>query len=425
MSSPTNANGSVTVNHNGGTATDGIDTLWNIERLTFTDQSVELAGTNIAATGTAGHQRQLADRGPDTHGEHGGHRRRRRSRRLHDHVAGGSSTSAPGCRRTWDRRSPRRTVVVGLPLRAVVNFIDGSKARPEQVTGAATQPVINVNDVPVRAPTISSNTPSVNVPLTVSHGSIADDDGKPPAFGIQWFRGNTPIPGANATTYVPSDDDIGQTLRVVVTYTDLHGTAETVSAATAAVINVNDPPTGLAINNLAPVVGDVLTASGPSDLDGTSTSVFQRRWQAGSGSTFTDIPGATGRRSPSPIRRSASSCESSSRTPTTWVPRRRLPRRPPPLWSRRRLCRRRLCRRRPPTRSAAARRPRRWRTSSSVCRRRSGRSTLATQRRWSRRGRSRRSMWTSAGVPADATAVSLNVTATGTTGAGFVTVYPV
>ena len=132
--------------------------------------------------------------------------------------------------------------MVDLPLRAVVNFIDIEGA-PEQVTGDPTQPVTNVNDVPVGAPTISSNTPSVNVPVSVSTNSIADDDGKPAAFGIQWFRGNTPISGANATTYVPVNDDIGQTLRVVVTYTDLHGTAETVgSAATAAVAGTPPPP---------------------------------------------------------------------------------------------------------------------------------------------------------------------------------------
>ena len=38
------------------------------------------------------------------------------------------------------------------------------------------------------------------------------------------------IPGADATTYVPVGLDVGQTLRVVVTYTDLHGTLETLQS---------------------------------------------------------------------------------------------------------------------------------------------------------------------------------------------------
>ena len=49
-----NPNGSITVNHNGGTATDGIDTLWNIERVRFTDLSIGFGPfANTAATGTA------------------------------------------------------------------------------------------------------------------------------------------------------------------------------------------------------------------------------------------------------------------------------------------------------------------------------------------------------------------------------------
>ena len=59
-------------------------------------------------------------------------------------------------------------------------------------------PVANVNDVPVGAPIISSNTPTVGVSLTVGLGSIVDDDGEPPPLGVQWLRGNTnPYPGGD------------------------------------------------------------------------------------------------------------------------------------------------------------------------------------------------------------------------------------
>src|SRR3546814_2855869 len=45
----------MTVNHTGGTQTDGVDTLRNVERLQFADQTVEInpaASCNEPATGT-------------------------------------------------------------------------------------------------------------------------------------------------------------------------------------------------------------------------------------------------------------------------------------------------------------------------------------------------------------------------------------
>ena len=79
--------------------------------------------------------------------------------------------------------------------------------------------------------------PTVGVSLTVGLGSIVDADGEPSPLDVQWLRGNTNtvIPGATSTTYVPTAADLGQTLRVRVSYTDLQGTAETLlSTPTAA-----------------------------------------------------------------------------------------------------------------------------------------------------------------------------------------------
>src|SRR4029079_19366375 len=72
------------------------------------------------------------------------------------------------------------------------------------------------------------------------------------------------------------------------------GALETiVSPATLPVGNVNDAPMGLVIDNTAPNAGDVLTATAPRDLDGTTTAVFNYQWQAGDGATFTNIAGAS------------------------------------------------------------------------------------------------------------------------------------
>ena len=52
------------------------------------------------------------------------------------------------------------------------------------------------------------------------------------------------IAGATGATYTLADADVGH-IRVVASYTDGHGTAESVtSARPSAVANVNDAPTG-------------------------------------------------------------------------------------------------------------------------------------------------------------------------------------
>ena len=63
-----------------------------------------------------------------------------------------------------------------------------------------------------------------------------------------WFT----IDGATQADYTPGDSDVGQFLRVIVTYTDRHGPGKTLTTApTAAVDGVDDAPTGL---SLTPVI---------------------------------------------------------------------------------------------------------------------------------------------------------------------------
>ena len=64
-------------------------------------------------------------------------------------------------------------------------------------------------------------------------------------ISYQWQRDGVNVVGATGGELYAGNADVGHTIDVVVKYTDGHGTAEAVtSAATLAVTNVNDPPTG-------------------------------------------------------------------------------------------------------------------------------------------------------------------------------------
>ncbi|MGI3187359.1 peptidoglycan DD-metalloendopeptidase family protein, partial [Nioella aestuarii] len=78
--------------------------------------------------------------------------------------------------------------------------------------------------------------------LTVDTSSLADADGLGTLY-YAWQRDGADIPGATGSAYTLTQADVGAQISVVVSYTDGGSTLETVtSAATAAVVGVNDPP---------------------------------------------------------------------------------------------------------------------------------------------------------------------------------------
>jgi hypothetical protein len=101
------------------------------------------------------------------------------------------------------------------------------------------------------------------------------------------------ISGATSNTFTLTQAQVGAVITVRVSYTDAGGASEnTTSAATAAVANVNDAPTGAVnIDNATPAEGDTLTASHTlADEDGLGIITYT--WKAdgvivGSGSSFT------------------------------------------------------------------------------------------------------------------------------------------
>ena len=148
------------------------------------------------------------------------------------------------------------------------------------------------NNPPTGLPTITG-TPQVGQTLTANTSAIADADGLG-AFSYQWIRGTTTdISGATGSTYQPVAADVGQTLKVRVSWTDGGGNAESLTSAPTAAVTAaaNNPPTGLPTITGTPQVGQTLTASTSAIADADGLGAFSYQWIRG---TTTDISGATG-----------------------------------------------------------------------------------------------------------------------------------
>ena len=128
----------------------------------------------------------------------------------------------------------------------------------------STVTVTPVNDTPTGAPTISG-APIKGQVLTANTDTINDPDGLGNGtFTYQWLRGTAVILQATGATYKLVDADVGQTIRVRVTYVDGGGTTETpTSSPTVAIINsvkflgeTSYDLSGFAVSNAGDVNGD-------------------------------------------------------------------------------------------------------------------------------------------------------------------------
>ncbi|MFM9969186.1 MAG: putative Ig domain-containing protein [Burkholderiales bacterium] len=176
-------------------------------------------------------------------------------------------------------------------------FNHNSAAAQVLVDTDVTINLAQVNAAPTGALNITG-TATQGQTLTASIGTLVDTDGIG-ALSLQWKAGGINIPGATGITLVPSQAEVGKTISIAATYTDLNGTAESAgSNVTAAVTNVNDAPTGAvgisgivaARHGLGAHIGSL------TDLDGLSSStVLTYQWQSSTGGgAFSNISGANG-----------------------------------------------------------------------------------------------------------------------------------
>ena len=176
-----------------------------------------------------------------------------------------------------------------LSIKQARPWVFSAAMSPSDNTFATGQPIIN-------------GTAQVGEILTSDVSRITDEDGLDNAtFNYQWVSNDgttdTDITGAVSSTYTVSEDVVGRTLRVRVSFTDDAGYSETlVSQRTDPVqAGPNHVATGLPAISGEFQVGETLTAdvSGISDSDGLINATFNYQWIASDGPADTDIQGAT------------------------------------------------------------------------------------------------------------------------------------
>jgi hypothetical protein len=108
--------------------------------------------------------------------------------------------------------------------------------------------VTNVNDPATGTPVLNDPTPQAGVAVTALTGGIADADGLAGVpFAFRWQAEDdgswNDVSGATGASFTPGAAQVGQRLRVVVSFTDTNGTAESVtSAASSAVVAAGNGP---------------------------------------------------------------------------------------------------------------------------------------------------------------------------------------
>lgn len=169
---------------------------------------------------------------------------------------------------------------VGTRISVQITYTDQQGTTEGPLTSNTTLPISNVNDMPTGSVSISNMTPSEGSVLTATN-TIQDNDGISGEITYQWQRDGVDIAGATSSTYTTSSLDVNKSIRVVASYTDNHGTTESVfSDNTALVSDSNHSPEGkITINNMTPAQGDVLTATNNlTDQDGFNGAISYQ-WQ--------------------------------------------------------------------------------------------------------------------------------------------------
>ncbi|OCH97407.1 hypothetical protein A8135_14685 [Legionella jamestowniensis] len=169
---------------------------------------------------------------------------------------------------------------VGKIITVAVSYTDGYGTQESVVSAQPTTEVANINDLPQGSVIIEGLIDGFayeDQTLIANTSSITDVDGLG-EFTYQWYANDIAIEGATAASYTLSQADVDKAIRVEVSYTDSYNTFEQLSsAATAAVLNINDAVQGTVEIQGTAQVNQILTAytAGISDEDGLGDFTYQ------------------------------------------------------------------------------------------------------------------------------------------------------
>jgi hypothetical protein len=176
-----------------------------------------------------------------------------------------------------------REAHVGKLLRVQISYVDG-QGNLETLISPPSSPVQNVNDKPTGAPRLTGNAREEDS-LVVDNSLIADEDGVG-TYDIVWQRSSSKTdwqayPNATSEVLQLTQSHVGYSYRAVVSYTDSHGTRETLMTnPSETVINVDDPVEGEVILSGNAIEGETLTANTSRVTDEDGIASLTIGWEA-------------------------------------------------------------------------------------------------------------------------------------------------
>ena len=194
----------------------------------------------------------------------------------------------------------------GKTIKVEVSFTDDA-GNGETLTSTATSSVAaRPNSAATGAPTISG-TAQVGEALTADTSGIGDADGLTNvSYSYQWIRNDgssgTDITDATDSTYTLVAEDVGNTIKVRVSFTDDAGSDETLTSTETEAVSfavqqqvANNPATGAPTFSGTTQEDRNLWAatSGIADADGLTKVSYSYQWIRNNGTSDTDITDAT------------------------------------------------------------------------------------------------------------------------------------
>jgi hypothetical protein len=178
---------------------------------------------------------------------------------------------------------------IGAPLRVVVtaaNAFGATTATSAPTADVAADPPVNLGSPGI------AGTAKRTFTLTASAGTWSPAGA---SLTYQWQRddgsGWADVGGATAPTYTLAAADVGATMRVAVTATNVDGYATAYSAPTATVAAATPASSSAPIVTGKARVGETLTTTNGSWVPAATSYAYQ--WQRKVAGVFTDIAGAT------------------------------------------------------------------------------------------------------------------------------------